>query len=120
MTAPVTPIPFTAPDHTKDKLVLFTFPCDELGVELSCWFEHEPAELGARGRSGEQFEPDYPATWALWHVYLPNSDVDICPTMRSDLVTEIEEWVAKQADDDVEDREWNDGYDKFQDWKDAQ
>ena len=100
MTAPVAPTPAPAisvtPDHTKDRLVLFTFPCDELGVELACWFEHEPANLGARSRNGEQLEPDYPATWALWHVYLPGSDVDICPTMRADLVTEIEEWKDSQ------------------------
>jgi hypothetical protein len=33
---------------------------------------------------------------------------------------EIEGWVADQAEEDAADREWNDGYDKFQDWKDAQ
>jgi hypothetical protein len=114
MTAP------TYPDHSGDGLLLFNYTCDELGVGLSCWFEHEPANLGARSRNGEQLEPDYPATWALWHVYLPNSDVDICPTMRSDLVEEIEGWVADQADKEADDREWNDGYDKFQDWKDSQ
>jgi hypothetical protein len=46
--------------------------------------------------------------------------VDICPAMRSDLVEEIEGWVADQADKEADDREWNDGYDKFQDWKDSQ
>ena len=114
MTAP------TTPDHSKEGLLLFNYTCDELGVDLACWFEHEAESRGARSRFGEQLEPDYPATWSLWHVYLPNSDVDICPTMRSDLVTEIEEWVAGQADEEAADREWNDGYDKFQDWKDAQ
>lgn len=115
MSAPTT---FTAPDHTKDKLVLFTYMCDELGVELSCWFEHEPAELGARGRGGEQFEPDYPATWSLWHVYLPNSDVDICPTMRSDLVEEIEEWVAGQAEEDYQESLDDAAIDRYIDSKD--
>lgn len=115
MSAPTT---FTAPDHTKDKLVLFTYMCDELGVELSCWFEHEPAELGARGRGGEQFEPDYPATWSLWHVYLPNSDVDICPTMRSDLVEEIEEWVAGQAEEDAQEAQDDFEIDRYIDSKD--
>jgi len=90
----------TAPDHTKDHLLLFTYTCDELGVELSCWFEHEPANLGARSRNGEQLEPDYPATWALWHVHLPGSNVDIAPILSSDVAKEIEEWVAKQADEE--------------------
>ena len=107
-------------DHTKEGLLLFNYTCDELGVDLSCWFEHEPENRGARSRSGEQLEPDYPATWALYHVYLPKSNVDICPSMRSDLVTEIEMWGAMQSDKEAADQEWNDGYDKFQDWKDAQ
>ena len=107
-------------DHTKDGLLLFNYTCDELGVGLSCWFEHEPANLGARSRNGEQLEPDYPATWALWHVYLPNSDVDICPVLSYDVITAIESWVADQADKEANDREWDDGYDKFQDWKDSQ
>jgi hypothetical protein len=90
----------SVPDHSKDGLLLFTYTCDELGVELACWFEHEPAELGARGRSGEQLEPDYPATWSLWHVYLPGSNVDIAPILSSDTANEIESWVADRADEE--------------------
>lgn len=97
----VSPVPNkVSPDHTKDGLLLFPYTCDELGVELSCWFEHEAAERGARSRSGEQLEPDYPATWALYHVYLPNSDVDIAPVLSSDVAKEIEDWVADQADEE--------------------
>jgi hypothetical protein len=92
----------TTPDHSKDGLLLFTYICDELGVELACWFEHEPAERGARSRFGEQLEPDYPATWALYHVYLPGSGVDIAPVLSSDVASEIEEWVAKQADEEFQ------------------
>ena len=55
----------TTPNHLKEGLLLFNYMCDELGVELACWFEHEPAERGARSRFGEQLEPDYPATWSL-------------------------------------------------------
>ena len=110
----------TTPDHTKEGLLLFSYTCDELGVELNCWFEYEAASRGARSRFGEQLEPDYPATWALYHVYLPGSGVDIAPVLSSDVAKEIEDWVADQAEEDAADREWNDGYDKFQDWKDAQ
>lgn len=90
----------TTPDHSKEGLLLFTYTCDELGVELACWFEHEAEELGARSRSGEQLEPDYPATWALWHVYLPESNVDIAPVLSSDVAKEIEDWVADRADEE--------------------
>jgi hypothetical protein len=110
----------TTPDHTKDGLLLFNYTCDELGVDLACWFEYEAAERGARSRFGEQLEPDYPATWALWHVYLPNSNVDICPAMRLDLVTEIEMWGAMKSDEEAADREDETAYDKFMDWKDSQ
>jgi hypothetical protein len=92
----------TTPDHTKDGLLLFNYTCDELGVDLACWFEYEAAERGARSRNGEQLEPDYPATWALYHVYLPNSDVDIAPVLSSDTAKEIEDWVADQADEDYQ------------------
>jgi hypothetical protein len=114
MTAP------TTPDHTKEGLLVFNYTCDELGVDLACWFEYEAAERGARSRFGEQLEPDYPATWSLYHVYLPNSDIDIAPVLSSDTAKEIEDWVADQAEEEAADREWNDGYDKFQDWKDSQ
>lgn len=90
----------TTPDHTKDGLLLFTYTCDELGVDLECWFEHEPEERGARSRFGEQLEPDYPATWALYHAYLPESDVDIAPVLSSAVVEAIESWVADQADEE--------------------
>ena len=92
----------TAPDHTKEGLLLFTYTCDDLGVDLSCWFEYEAESRGARSRFGEQLEPDYPATWSLYHVYLPNSGVDIAPILSSDTAKEIEDWVADQADEDYQ------------------
>jgi hypothetical protein len=110
----------TTPDHTKDGLLLFSYTCDELGVDLACWFEYEAAERGARSRFGEQLEPDYPATWALYHVYLPGSDVDICPVLSYDVITAIEGWVADQAAEEADDRAWDEGYEKFLDWKDSQ
>ena len=110
----------TTPDHSKDGLLLFNYTCDELGVDLACWFEYEAAERGARSRFGEQLEPDYPATWALWHVYLPNSGVDIAPILSSDTAKEIEDWVADQAEEEAAEREDEAAYDKFMDWKDSQ
>lgn len=97
----------SAVNHSKEGLLLFSYECDDLGVDLACWFEHEPAEVGYRSRSGEQLEPDYPATWSLHHVYLPGSTVDIAPVMNPVLVTAIEEWVAGKADDDWQYRDDN-------------
>jgi hypothetical protein len=108
----------TAPDHTKEGLLFFNYTCDELGVELACWFEHEAAELGARSRSGEQLEPDYPATWALWHVYLPGSSVDIAPILSSDVAKEIEDWVADRADEQWQADADDAAIDRFIDSKD--
>lgn len=96
-------------DHTQDGLLLFSFTCDELGVELACWFEHEAAERGARSRFGEQLEPDYPATWTLHHVYVPGSELDLAPVLRDSLLEEIEAWVADQADD-----EWRESRDEWE------
>jgi hypothetical protein len=36
------------------------------------------------------------------------------------VITAIESWVADQAEEEAADRVFNDGYDKFQDWKDSQ
>lgn len=96
-------------DHTQDGLLPFSFTCDELGVELVCWFEHDPAERGARSRFGEQLEPDYPATWTLHHVYVPGSALDLAPVLRDSLLEEIEAWVADQADD-----EWRESRDEWE------
>ena len=106
------------PDHSKEGLLFFSYACDDLGVELACWFEHEPAERGARGRTGEQLEPDYPATWALYHVYLPGSNVDIAPVLSSDVANEIEAWVADRADEEYQESQDDWEIDRYIDSKD--
>lgn len=108
----------TTPDHSKEGLLLFNYMCDELGVELACWFEHEPAERGYRSRFGEQLEPDYPATWSLYHVYLPGSNVDIAPILSSDTAKEIEDWVADQADEEYQESLDDAAIDRYIDSKD--
>jgi hypothetical protein len=108
-------------DHSKEGLVAMQYDCDDLGVELTCWFEYEAAERGSReAGTGLQLEPDYPATWTLCHVYLPGSDVDIAPVLLLSLVQEIEEWVVEREEGQAEDDAWNDGYDRYVDWRDSQ
>jgi hypothetical protein len=58
-------------------------------------------------------EPDYPATWALYHFYLPNSDVDIAPVLSSDTAKEIEDWVADRADEQFQDDQDEGEIDRF-------
>ncbi len=106
----------TTPDHSKEGLVFLNYSTEE-GIELNCWFEYESESRGARSRFGEQLEPDYPATWTLNHVYLPDSNDDLAPLLRADLIEEIEGY---QADSAQEEREEDDAYDKFMDWKDSQ
>lgn len=107
-------------DHTKEGLILVQYDCDELGVVLDCWFEYEAAERGAREfGTGLQLEPDYPATWALYHVYLPGSNVDICPALDEGLRERIEVYAEEQSQENAEDDAWNDGYEDYVDWRDA-
>ena len=92
-------------NHTKDGLLSLGYTSEELGVDLVCWFEYEPEERGARSRSGEQLEPDYPATWTLHHVYLPGSVVDIAPVLQLAVLEAIEESIARRADDEYQDND---------------
>jgi hypothetical protein len=107
-------------DHTKDGLVPFTYFCSDLNQPLTCWFDYEAAERGERSRWGEQISPDYPATFSLYHVYLPGSSIDLAPVLSSDVVEMIEEWVVGQAEDELQEQEDDRAYDRFMDWKDAQ
>jgi len=80
-------------DHANEGLVLRLYDCEDLGVELQCWFAYEPPSYGAR-EAGVQMEPDYPETWSLVHVYLPNSNVDISPVLYPGLIGAIEDRAA--------------------------
>ena len=77
------------PDHTAEGLRYMAYDCEDLGVTLDCWFEVEPASRGYR-EAGVQMEPDYPETWSLVHVYLPDSRVDISAVLYAGLFDAIE------------------------------
>lgn len=82
-------------NHLREGLMLRHWLSEDLGVELECWFEFEPAQQGAREYgTGLQLEPDYPETWTLCHVYLPGGDIDITPVMSDKLIRLIEEEIA--------------------------
>jgi len=69
----------------------FMYECDELGLELKCFFEYEPAEVGAvEYESGLKLEPDYPEVWTLVSVFLPNSTVDLSGVLHPDVIFQVE------------------------------
>lgn len=73
--------------------------CDELGVFLTCFFEYEPEERGAREvGTGLQLGPDYPSTFTLMYVYTPGG-LDISSVMKLELIDEIERWAADQFEE---------------------
>ena len=70
----------------------FMYECDELGLDLKCFFEYEPAEVGAvEYESGLKLEPDYPEVWTLVSVFLPNSSVDLSGVLHPDVIFRIEQ-----------------------------
>lgn len=73
----------------------FMFDCDELGLELKCFFEYEPEELGSvEPLTNMKLEPDYPEVWTLISVFLPNSQVDLSGVLHPDVIFRIEQDAA--------------------------
>lgn len=89
----------STPEHND--LERLEYECDELGVSLVCFFEYEPEQVGSREfGTGLKMEPDYPATFTLMHVYLPDSAVDISPVISVGLLDEIEEYAQEKFPQD--------------------
>ena len=69
----------------------FLYDCDELGLQLKCFFEYEPAEVGSvEPMSGMKLEPDYPEVWTLISVFLPNSTLDLSAVLHPDVISRVE------------------------------
>jgi hypothetical protein len=69
------------PEHND--LEWLEYECDELGVDLSCFFEYEPEQVGSR-EFGTGLK-----------MYLPGSSVDISPIISVGLLNEIEEYAQE-------------------------
>lgn len=73
----------------------FMWECDELGLQLKCFFEYEPASEGSvEVGTGLKLEPDYPEVWTLVSVFLPKSDVDLSGVLHPDVIFRIEQDAA--------------------------
>ncbi len=89
------------PEHSD--LVRYDFECDELnGTELICFFEYEEEELGSTDEYGLKNEPDYPATWTLQYVYLPDG-TDIFGILHEHILQEIQEAAENYFDTQKDD-----------------
>lgn len=69
------------------------------GVQLLCYFEFEPKEVGSREPiSGLKLEPDYPASVTIVNVYV--RDIDIMPLLPVDTIDSLE-YELLQGDDEL-------------------
>ena len=68
---------------------LMAFECEVEGVELLCFLEYIPEELGSRDSRGLPNEPDYPETMELVNAYVKGTDIDIGHLLLQSLVDHI-------------------------------
>jgi hypothetical protein len=68
---------------------LTQYECEVEGVDLVCFLEYMPEELGSRDSQGLPSEPDYPETMELVNAYVKGTDVDIGHLLMQSLVDHI-------------------------------
>ena len=89
------------PAHSD--MVRYDYECDELnGIELACFFDYEPEERAPRDGYGLPTEPDYPETWTLVYVYLPDG-LDISGVLHESIREDIQERAVNYFDTQKED-----------------
>jgi hypothetical protein len=68
---------------------LTQYECEVEDVDLVCFLEYMPEELGSRDSRGLPNEPDYPETMELVNAYVKGTDVDIGHLLMQGLVDHI-------------------------------
>ena len=68
---------------------LVEFECEVEGVDLVCYLEYTPEELGSRDSRGLPDEPDYPEDMDLVNAYVKGTDIDIGHLLLQSLVDHI-------------------------------
>ena len=68
---------------------LIEYHCDVEGVDLVCYLEYTPEELGSRDSRGLPDEPDYPEDMDLVNAYVKGTDIDIGHLLLQSLVDHI-------------------------------
>jgi hypothetical protein len=59
------------------------------GVDLVCYLEYTPEELGSRDSNGLPNEPDYPEDMELVNAYVKGTDIDIGHLLLQGIVDHI-------------------------------
>ena len=68
---------------------LIEFACEIEGVDLVCFLEYYPAEIGSKDSWGLAYEPDQDESMDLVNAYVSGTDVDIGHLLMQSLVDHI-------------------------------
>jgi hypothetical protein len=68
---------------------LIEFACEIEGVDLVCFLEYCPAELGSKDSWGLAYEPDQDESMDLVNAYVAGTDIDIGHLLMQNLVDHI-------------------------------
>ena len=79
---------------------LVEFECEVEGVDLVCYLEYTPEELGLRDSRGLPNEPDYPEDMELVNAYVKGTDIDIGHLLLQSLVDHITTTALKDMKND--------------------
>jgi hypothetical protein len=94
----VQPVPFLAAPPLP--MGLHSTWLEREGVQLLCYFEFEPEEIGScEPISGMKLEPDYPARVTIVNVYV--RDVDIMPLLSFETIDKLEHDLLAERDDEI-------------------
>ena len=90
------------PAHSD--MVRYDYECDELnGMELACFFDYEEESRGSiEPMSGLKLEPDYPESWTLIYVYLPDG-LDISGVLHESIREDIQDKAVNYFDTQKDD-----------------
>jgi len=69
---------------------LYQFDCEIEGVDLICFMEYYPEEIGSVDSYGSPYEPNIDECMSLNNAYIAGTDVDIAHMILQGLVDHIE------------------------------
>jgi hypothetical protein len=76
---------------------LFEFGCEVEGVELVCFLEYCPAEIGSKDSFGLAYEPDQDESMDLVNAYITGTEIDIAHLLMQSLVDHITTTALEQS-----------------------
>ena len=76
---------------------LFEFACEVEGVDLVCFLEYYPAEIGSKDSMGLAYEPDQDESMDLVNAYITGTEIDIAHLLMQSLVDHITTTALEQS-----------------------